>query len=356
FVAVWVGIPALVLVLLWLALQGAVIDGLLLASLPASLTEAMSGAERNLILSEIRNVAAGRIFSEPDPAVAAAAESLVRWEEIARWAMVVVALAAMTLAMIVARRRLSPRFRARTGVERFAMVLMILCATAAVLTTIGIVASLVWESLAFFAMVPPQEFFFGLNWEPQIAIRDDQVAGTGAFGAVPVFLGTLVIAAIAMAIATPIGIFTAIYLVEYADERLRNIVKPILEILAGVPTVVYGFFAVLIVAPAIRSAGSQLGVATSPNSALAAGGVMGIMIIPFICSIADDALRSVPRTLRDGALAMCATPAETMTTVMLPAALPGIMGGILLALCRAIGETMIVVMAAGLIASLNVHP
>src|SRR5690606_29531970 len=132
FVAVWVGIPALVLVLLWLALQGAVIDGLLLASLPASLTEAMSGAERNLILSEIRNVAAGRIFSEPDPAVAAAAESLVRWEEIARWAMVVVALAAMTLAMVVARRRLSPRFRARTGVERFAMVLMILCATAAV--------------------------------------------------------------------------------------------------------------------------------------------------------------------------------------------------------------------------------
>ena len=356
FVAVWVGIPALVLVLLWLALQGAVIDGLLLASLPASLTEAMSGAERNLILSEIRNVAAGRIFSEPDPAVAAAAESLVRWEEIARWAMVVVALAAMTLAMIVARRRLSPRFRARTGVERFAMVLMILCATAAVLTTIGIVASLVWESLAFFAMVPPQEFFFGLNWEPQIAIRDDQVAGTGAFGAVPVFLGTLVIAAIAMAIATPIGIFTAIYLVEYADERLRNIVKPILEILAGVPTVVYGFFAVLTVAPAIRSAGSLLGVATSPNSALAAGGVMGIMIIPFISSIADDALRAVPRTLRDGALAMGATSAETMTTVLLPAALPGIMGGILLALSRAIGETMIVVMAAGLIASLNVNP
>ncbi|HEV7277116.1 MAG TPA: phosphate ABC transporter permease subunit PstC [Devosiaceae bacterium] len=356
FVAVWVGIPALVLVLLWLALQGTVIDGLLLASLPASLTEAMSGAERNLILSEIRNVAAGRIFSEPAPAVAAAAQSLVRWEEIARWAMLVVALATMLLALFVARSRLSPRFRARTGVERFSMVVMILCAVAAVLTTIGIVASLVWESLAFFSMVPPHEFFFGLNWEPQIAIREDQVAGAGAFGAVPVFLGTLVIAAIAMAIATPIGIFTAIYLVEYADERLRNIVKPILEILAGVPTVVYGFFAVLTVAPAIRSAGSLLGVATSPNSALAAGGVMGIMIIPFISSIADDALRAVPRTLRDGALAMGATPAETMTSVLLPAALPGIMGGILLALSRAIGETMIVVMAAGLIASLNINP
>jgi phosphate transport system permease protein len=205
-------------------------------------------------------------------------------------------------------------------------------------------------------MVPAEEFFFGLNWEPQIAIREDQVAGSGAFGAVPVFLGTLVIAAIAMVIATPIGIFTAIYLVEYADERLRNVVKPILEILAGVPTVVYGFFAVLTVAPAIRSAGGLLGIATSPNSALAAGGVMGIMIIPFISSIADDALRAVPRTLRDGALAMGATPAETMTTVLLPAALPGIMGGILLALSRAIGETMIVVMAAGLIASLNVNP
>src|SRR5690606_3370646 len=141
-----------------------------------------------------------------------------------------------------------------------------------------------------------------------------------------------------------------------AGERFRNIVKPILEILAGVPTVVYGFFAVLTVAPAVREAGSLFGIATSPNSALAAGLVMGIMIIPFVSSLADDALRAVPRSLRDGSLAMGATRAETMTRVLLPAALPGIMGGVLLALSRAIGETMIVVMAAGLIASLTINP
>jgi phosphate transport system permease protein len=280
----------------------------------------------------------------------------LRWEEIARWAMVVVAIAVMLLAMFAARLRLSPRFRARSGVERFTMVVMVLCSIAAVITTIGIIASLVYESLEFFSMVPAQEFFFGLRWEPQIAIREDQVAGSGAFGAVPVFLGTLVIASIAMLVATPIGLFTAIYLVEYASERTRSVVKPILEILAGVPTVVYGFFAVLTVAPAIRSAGTLMGLATSPNSALAAGGVMGIMIIPFISSLADDALRAVPRSMRDASLAMGATPAETMTKVLLPAALPGIMGGILLALSRAIGETMIVVMAAGLIASLNINP
>ena len=204
--------------------------------------------------------------------------------------------------------------------------------------------------------MPIFDFFLGLRWEPQIAIRADQVASQGAFGAIPVFLGTLLIASIAMLVAVPIGLFTAIYLSEYATRRVRGLVKPALEILAGVPTVVYGFFAVLTVAPAIRSAGSLFGIATSPNSALAAGLVMGIMIIPFISSLSDDAINAVPRTLRDGSLAMGATRAETMTRVLLPAALPGIMGGVLLALSRAIGETMIVVMAAGLIASLTINP
>lgn len=356
FVAVWVGVPALVLVLAWLLFQGSIIDGLLFASLPAEVTQGATAANRSLILSEIKNVAAGLIFGEPSPAIVAAAETYLRWQQIAGWAMVVVAIAVMLLAMFIARTRLTPRFRARTGVERFTMVLMVLCSVAAVLTTIGIIVSLLFESFEFFSLVPPQEFFFGLRWEPQIAIRADQVAGQGAFGAVPVFLGTLVIATIAMAVATPIGIFTAVYLVEYASEGVRSVIKPIMEILAGVPTVVYGFFAVLTVAPAIRNAGNLLGMATSPNSALAAGGVMGIMIIPFISSLADDALRAVPRTMRDGSLAMGATRAETMTKVLLPAALPGIMGGILLAFSRAIGETMIVVMAAGLIASLNVNP
>ncbi|WDR02293.1 phosphate ABC transporter permease subunit PstC [Devosia algicola] len=356
YVAIWVGIPALILSILWIALQGSVIDGLLTSSLPSALTEGASSAQINLILSEIKNVAAGREFSVPTDEIRAAADSYLRWQDIARWAMVVAAISIMLLAMFFARTRLAPRFRARNGVEQIVGWMMITCAVIAVFVTIGIIGSLVFESLEFFKMVPVHEFLFGLRWEPQIAIRADQVAGNGAFGAVPVFLGTLVISFIAMLVAVPIGIFTAIYLVEYADDRLRNIVKPVLEILAGVPTVVYGFFAVLTVAPAVRNAGNLLGIATSPNSALAAGAVMGIMIIPFISSLSDDALVAVPRSMRDGSMAMGATRAETMTKVLLPAALPGIMGGVLLALSRAIGETMIVVMAAGLIATLNINP
>lgn len=356
FVAIWVGLPALMLVILWVLLQGTVIDGLLVASLPAEIVDGATSAQINLVLAEIRNVAVGQVFGQPSPAIQQAAETYVRWNDIANWAMVVVAVALMLIVLFVARSRLSPSFRARNRVEFILSGLMIASSVLAILTTVGIISSLLYESWEFFQMVPPTEFLFGLNWEPQIAIREDQVAGAGAFGAVPVFLGTLVIATIAMLVATPIGIFTAIYLVEYSNDRFRNIVKPILEILAGVPTVVYGFFAVLTVAPAIREAGNLMGLATSPNSALAAGGVMGIMIIPFISSLSDDALRAVPGSMRDGSLAMGATPAETMTKVLLPAALPGIMGGILLALSRAIGETMIVVMAAGLIASININP
>lgn len=356
FVAIWVGLPALVLVLLWVMFQNNIINGLLVASLPVELTADASQAQISLLITEIRNVAAGQIFGTPAPEIIAAAERLGRWQSISAWAMVVVAVCIMLLGMAFARLRLSPEFRARNRVENILSGLMILCSIAAVLTTLGIITSLLYESWAFFKIVPPADFFFGLNWEPQIAIRADQVAGNGAFGAVPVFVGTILIALIAMVVATPIGLYTAIYLVEYANERTRSIVKPILEMLAGVPTVVYGFFAVLTVAPAIREAGSLFGLATSPNSALAAGGVMGIMIIPFISSLSDDALRAVPRSLRDGSLAMGATRAETMTKVLLPAALPGIVGGILLALSRAIGETMIVVMAAGLIASLTFNP
>jgi phosphate transport system permease protein len=356
YVAIWVGVPAFVLVLLWLVLQGNLIDALLLRSLPDSLTAGATPAEKSLLLSEIHNVANGLIFKEPTAEIAGAAARLTRWTALARIAMFVVALAAMLLGLFFARARLAPRFAARESVERALSAFMVGCSVVAILTTAGIIASLIYEAWAFFALVPPAEFFFGLRWEPQIAIRPDQIAGAGAFGAVPVFLGTLVIATIAMLVAVPIGLFTAIYLVEYASDRLRALVKPALEILAGVPTVVYGFFAVLTVAPAIRQAGGLLGIATSPNSALAAGLVMGVMIIPFISSLSDDALRAVPRALRDGSLAMGATPAETMTRVLLPAALPGIMGGVLLALSRAIGETMIVVMAAGLIATMTINP
>jgi phosphate transport system permease protein len=353
FAAVWVGIPALILVLLWVLMQGAVIDSLLVASLPETMR---GGTDINVLLAEIKNIAAGLVFSPPSPEVSEAAARLTRWQGIADWAMVVVVLALTVTALVVTRSKLSPRFRARNAYERVLTWLIIACSATAIIVTLGIIVSLLVEALAFFQRVPLTEFLFGLNWEPQIAIREDQVAGAGAFGAVPVFLGTIVIAFLAMAFAVPVGLFTAMYLVEYASDRVRAIVKPVLEILAGVPTVVYGFFAVLTVAPAIRSAGNALGLVTSPNSALAAGLVMGVMLIPFISSLADDALRAVPRAMRDGSLAMGATRSETMRKVLLPAALPGIMGGILLALSRAIGETMIVVMAAGLIATLTINP
>ncbi len=203
---------------------------------------------------------------------------------------------------------------------------------------------------------PVTEFLFGLNWEPQIPIREGQVAAEGAFGWIPVLVGTLVITAIALFVAIPVGILSAIYLNEFASKRVRGVAKPVLELLAGVPTVVYGFFAILTVAPAIRAAGTAIGLDVSPNTAMAAGSVMGIMLIPFISSFTDDALNAVPRSLRDGSLALGATRGETMTKVLFPAAIPGIVGGVLLAVSRAIGETMIVVMAAGLIATLTVNP
>ena len=223
-------------------------------------------------------------------------------------------------------------------------------------TTIGIVASLLFEALRFFAQVSVSEFLFGLEWSPQTAIRADQVGGSGSFGAVPLFTGTLLISLIALIVAVPVGLFSAIYLAEYAHAQVRTWVKPTLEILAGIPTVVYGFFAALVVAPWLRGAGEGFSVDISSESALAAGLVMGVMIIPFISSLSDDVITAVPQAMREGALGLGATKSETIRNVLLPAALPGIMGSILLAASRAIGETMIVVMAAGLAANLTANP
>ena len=208
----------------------------------------------------------------------------------------------------------------------------------------------------FFERVPIFDFLFGLNWSPQTAIREDQVASTGSFGAVPIFAGTLLVTLIAMTVAIPIGLTSAIYLSEYASSTTRATIKPILEILAGVPTVVYGFFAAITVGPFLREIADYFGFSIASESALAAGGVMGIMIIPFISSLSDDVISAVPSSLRDGSLAMGATKSETVKRVVLPAALPGIVGAILLAVSRAIGETMIVVMAAGIAAKLTANP
>ena len=242
------------------------------------------------------------------------------------------------------------------GLEFFIMIVLIGCSLVAVAVTVGIVMSLLFETLQFFQRVPVTEFLFGTQWSPQTALRSDQVAAEGSFGAIPLISGTLLISFIAMCVATPLGLASAVYLSEYAHARTRDIVKPLLEILAGIPTVVYGFFAALTVAPFIRWTGTSVGLEVASESALAAGLVMGIMIIPLISSLSDDVINAVPQAMRDASMGLGATQAETIRKVILPAAIPGIAGSLLLAASRAIGETMIVVMAAGLAANLTANP
>ncbi|MEI4233675.1 phosphate ABC transporter permease subunit PstC [Roseovarius sp. D22-M7] len=356
YAALLVLIPTFGLIILWLLFQGAVIEMIVQAGLPDDRMQGLGTGEVQLIMAEIRSIAGGRIFGDPAQWKLDAADRLITLQAVSSWLLLALTAALAAYMLYVARGRVAADFRARQGLETIVHRLMLACATTAIFVTIGIVASLLFETIRFFNMVPFWEFVLGTNWEPQIPIREGQIAAEGAFGMLPVFLGTLVIATVAMFIATPVGLLSAIYLHEFANHRVRAVVKPVLEVLAGVPTVVYGFFAILVIAPALRNIGGDLGIPVAPNTALAAGSVMGIMLIPFISSFADDALGAVPRSLRDGSLAVGATQAETMLKVLFPAAIPGIVGGILLAVSRAIGETMIVVMAAGLIAKMTINP
>lgn len=244
----------------------------------------------------------------------------------------------------------------KAKIERLIRLQFLLCAAFSIVVTALIILSMLFESVRFFDKVPILDFLFGLEWSPQTALRADQAGSSGAFGMLPVFLGTLLITAIAMAVAVPLGLLSAIYLSEYAAPRTRSIMKPVLEVLAGIPTVVYGYFAVITLAPALKSAGAAMGIPVDSQSALAAGLVMGIMIIPFVMSLSDDVMTAVPKAMRDASLGLGATPSETIRKVVVPAALPGIMGAVLLAISRGIGETMIVVMAAGLAAKLTINP
>lgn len=261
---------------------------------------------------------------------------------------------AFTLAFFL--RAIHQKLRARLMVEFILQLAVAIASGVAIATTLGIILSLIVETIRFFSLVPIQDFLFGLKWSPQIALRADQVGSSGAFGIIPLFAGTFLIMLVALTLAIPVGLMSAIYLSDYANSRIRAWVKPMIELLAGIPTVVYGFFAALYVGPALRQWGVSMGLDIASESALAAGLVMGVMIIPFISSLADDVMSAVPRALRDGALAMGATKSEMITGIVIPAALPGIAGGILLAASRAIGETMIVVMAAGLSANLTLNP
>jgi phosphate transport system permease protein len=357
YAALWAAIPALLLIAAWAPIQSRLVDKAVLSS-PEGRALPSFEMQRESILSEAREIAHGdraEAFNPESRTIAPqfrAAEN--RYTLMGGGVALLVAFAAAALVL----SRSAPQFRARRGVERWLMVVLLAASLIAILTTLGILLSLLFESLRFFKLYPVGSFLFGTEWSPQTAIRADQAGSSGAFGSIPLMWGTFFIGAvIAMVVAVPLGLMSAIYLTQYAHPRVRSWLKPILEILAGVPTVVYGYFAALTVAPAVRDFGLSIGISSaSSESALAAGLVMGIMIIPFISSMADDSIAAVPQAMRDGSLAMGATKSETIRKVLLPAALPGVMGGVLLAVSRAIGETMIVVMAAGLAANLTANP
>ena len=354
YVVLWGAIPAALLLAAWLAVQPAMIEMLVIGGLPDAMQD-LPDSEKGLIYNDIRNaVAVGTLPEDPNLAAAAGHYSSLKGR--APLVLSALAIAVLLAGAGIGLTRITPQLRARRLVEQAGRVLLLVSSTIAVFTTIGIVLSLLFEAVRFFRLVPITEFLFGSEWSPQTAIRADQVGSSGAFGAGPVFAGTMLISVIAMAVAAPVGLFSAIYMSEFAAPKFRAVLKPLLEILAGIPTVVYGFFAALTVAPFVRETGGLLGLDVASESALAAGAVMGIMIIPFVSSLSDDAIAAVPNSLREGAYGLGATQAETIRNVILPAALPGIVGGLLLGVSRAIGETMIVVMAAGLAANLTANP
>lgn len=356
FVALAFTIPAILFFSLWRFVEEPLLTAMVAKNLPAEFLE-LSANELTLVLNEVKNVAFGGFtVDSSNPAIQQAADYYLSMRGWARNLVSAIIVVGGLLSSSWSFKKITKDLRARNLVESIGMVFLIGCSTVAIMTTLGIVLSVLFEALRFFQAVPFSDFIFGLEWSPQMAMRADQAGSSGAFGAVPVFVGTLLIATIAMTVAIPIGLLAAIYLSEYASTNLRSWAKPALEVLAGIPTVVYGFFAALTVAPLIRDLGQSVGMSVSSESALAAGLVMGVMIIPFVSSLSDDVIHAVPQAMRDGSLGLGATRFETIRFVVIPAALPGIVGSILLAVSRAIGETMIVVMAAGLSANLTFNP
>lgn len=375
YAAIWTAMPALVVVLLALAFGGRVERLLLEADQPAAVS-ALDQDRKDVFYADVTRVASGNAPMQAweAPLTGALAEQAKKAEQLDLIRMlgaVAAALAAAGLGGLFAFSTISPGLRARNHVERWVVAALLACSAVAVLTTVGIIAALLVDATRFFQSVPVLEFLTGTQWSPQTAIRADQVGSTGAFGALPLFAGTFLIMLIAMAVAAPIGLLSAIYLSEYAGSATRAVIKPVLEILAGIPTVVYGFFAALTVGPAFRQGFNWLGaqlvggpldglgqylLLVQNQMALVAGAVMGIMLIPFVSSLSDDIINAVPQSLRDGSYALGATKSETVGRVLMPAALPGIAGALLLAVSRAVGETMIVTMAAGLAARLTLNP
>lgn len=353
-------VPMLLIFVVGSPLVGTMATSQALSQLPSDIQA--DAVSRATALRDVTNLAAGQHMGEASPAVLAAAETYKNITVMGSWIVYALGVVAALLAVQIGLGRISMSYRARNRFEKFVQLVLLACAAVAVLTTIGILFSVSFETFRFFfdpslkGRPTVTEFLFGTEWNPQAALRADQGDIHTAFGFVPLLTGTILITLIAIMVAGPLGLFSAIYLSEYATPRLRSLIKPVLEILAGIPTVVLGFFAALTVAPLIRGWGQYFGLDVASESALAAGLVMGMMIIPFISSLSDDVINAVPQSLRDGAYAMGATRSETIRQVVLPAALPGIVSAFMLAISRAIGETMIVVMAAGLAANLTFNP
>jgi phosphate transport system permease protein len=351
--AIWALVPALLILGLWALLSETASRAFILAQLPPEIA-GRDPAQLEDAIRRIRQIASGfGVAGDTAPFENAAAQALREFNALTFAVVVAAAAGTGALALLAARRRITPRLRARNEVETAVRLGMVACSVVAIATTAGIVVSLLAEAVRFFTFVSPIDFFFGTVWNPGFSTTGS--AG-GDYGLLPLLWGTLMVAAIAMLVALPIGLMTAIYLSQYARPRTRGIVKPIIELLAGIPTIVYGFFALVTVGPFLSATGQAIGLDIRATSALTAGSVMGIMIIPFISSLSDDIIRQVPQGLRDGSLGLGATPSETIRRVILPAALPGIVGAFLLAVSRAIGETMIVVLAAGNSPFLRLNP
>ena len=353
-VALWCGVPAFLILIIWNLVEPSVLQHIIFNNIPASVSATLDEASREVLIDRVQAIASGfGVTDHPAAYELAAAQQLAKFETIGSFAKLAIVISAGLAGLVWAKRHVSQQFRARNQVEKAINVGLILCSGVAILTTIGIVLSMLSEALHFFRFVSPADFFFGTEWNPGFSTSGN---AEGSYGILPLIWGTLMVSGIALLVAVPVGLMIAIYLAEYASPNLRSWAKPTIEVLAGIPTIVYGVFALMVIGPFFKMIGEIVGIDINATSALTAGFVMGIMIIPFVSSLSDDIITQVPRALRDGSLGLGATKSETIRQVVLPAALPGITGAFLLAVSRAVGETMIVVLAAGNSPLLQVNP
>ncbi len=353
-VALWCGIPAILILLLWNLIEPSILRHVIMDNVPSDVAARLDPASTVVLMDRVQAIASGfGVSDQPLAYELAAAAELAKMATVASFAKFAVVLSAAIAGLLLAKKRLSQHYRARNQVEKFINVALALCSGVAILTTIGIVMSMFSEAMRFFSFVSPLDFFFGTEWNPGFSTSG---SADGQYGLLPLIWGTLMVSGIALLVAVPVGLMIAIYLAEYASSSFRAWAKPAIEVLAGIPTIVYGVFALMVIGPFLKMLGDSVGLGINATSALTAGLVMGIMIIPFVSSLSDDIITQVPRALRDGSLGLGATKSETIRQVVLPAALPGIIGAFLLAASRAIGETMIVVLAAGNSPLLHANP